>query len=254
MKLHFVKTKSYLGHNLGKNISIQGVDSAISAFLLGTRKESCIFNPEITNNYLIRALYILSLIFRTNGHLLIVNTNPEFSKFVKNIMEYTNKRDSISFCNSKWVGGTLTNWNQISKSIITFSKFSKRFSTFLNMNNIHFPKYKKMKKCFQGFGPSKIDKSVNRLCLLINNVDQYKEEYFVNNKHIIRKPDIIFLVNPNENQNVIDEANRLNIPIIAIIDSNSSIKGITYPIPANNNSFEFLYFCFSWIVRLLKRI
>ena len=72
-----------------------------------------------------------------------------------------------------------------------------------------------------------------------------------NNKTILafyEKPDLIFLVNPNENQNIILEANKLHIPIIAFTESNTNLKGITYPIPLNIYSMNFVYYCIKKII------
>ncbi len=235
MKLNTIKTKNYLGHKLGKNLSGQAIDQTIFSFLSGIRKKNCIFNEKYISEGFLKGLYFLSLIKKKKGHILIVNTNPEFSKLIKNFLNYTDKQNSnkstdhlFSFCDSKWVGGTLTNWKQIQRSIIVFSKFSEKYGKFIERNNIHFPKYKKMKKSFQGL--------------------QKKKNGFLS----IKKPDTLFIINPNENLHVIAEANNLSIPVIALIDSNSNIKGIDYPIPGNNNSINFIFFCFSWIARILK--
>ena len=50
-----------------------------------------------------------------------------------------------------WVGGCLTNWKEISKSVAILLYFSKRFDRFIKQNNIHFLAFKKMKNSFQGF-------------------------------------------------------------------------------------------------------
>lgn len=239
MKSNFIKTKTYIGHKIGKNLYREGLHPSQSSFLLGTRKHIAILNIKTTSSLLIKALYVTVLILQTKGNLLIVNTNPDFSKFIKNLIENQFKTHQIYYCNSKWVGGTLTNWENISKSILTFSTFSKKLGTYLNINNIHFPRYKKMKKSFQGF----IKKTISE-----------KEKNSNGNLKFLKKPDIIFLVNPNDNRNIINEANCLNIPVIALTDSNTKIKGITYPIPTNGNSFEFIHFYFSWLYRLLGRL
>ena len=57
-----------------------------------------------------------------------------------------------------------------------------------------------------------------------------------------QKPDLIFLINPNENQDLINEAYLLDIPVIAFTESNTNPKGITYPIPVNNYSIKFIYY------------
>jgi len=218
----------------------------MAKYLLGIRNKIAIINPYTTKTSMLRAFYAIALLLKSNGHLLIINTNPEYFTLTKNLSLLTLQKQStffkkkeysyrnlwtskISYCSYKWVGGTLTNWKQISKSVLTFAKFSERCEKFLIKNNIDFPRYKKIKKCFQGL----LKKSQNKTLL-----------------SFYEKPDIIFLINPNENQNIISEAIKLHIPIIAFTESNTNIKNITYPIPLNTYSMNFVYYCLKKIIKV----
>jgi len=112
---------------------------------------------------------------------------------------------------------------------LTFAKFSERCENFLLKNNIEFPRYKRIKTCFEGL----IRKEHNKTILAF-----------------YEKPDLIFLVNPNENQNIILEANKLHIPIIAFTESNTNLKGITYPIPLNTYSMNFVYYYLKKLIKI----
>ena len=122
-------------------------------------------------------------------------------------------------------GGFLTNWKIVKESIQTFMGFSERFESFIVQNNITFPRYKKMAVSFQGL----------------------KKDSFT------KRPDLIFLINPNVNRHVVEEAVSLNIPVVAITDSNTNLRTISYPIPGNSNSIEFVSECLQWIVRVISR-
>ncbi len=222
----------------------------MSPFLLGIRNDTAILNTHLIEKCILRAFYVIALIIKKHGNVLIVNTNPDYFKLSKNLslltlqnsLSYFNSDSSsiyakfkhlnttnISYCSFKWVGGTLTNWRQISKSVLTFAKFSQRCESFLIKNNIDFPRYKKVKTCFQGL----LTKKENKTLLAF-----------------YEKPDIIFLINPNENRNVIAEANKLHIPVIAFVESNTNLQGITYPIPCNMYSISFFYYCMKKIILL----
>ena len=283
----------YLGH---KSISLSKSSfwhPLMSQYLAGIRFHNSIFNIQKTQKALLRAFYIIALIFKQNGHIVIINTNPEFSKLSTNFsvfmqghrniklsdlkktlsvrngilpvvskypilkkdvqslyslekqskktlaypktkisytsLKKTSLNERISYGNFKWVGGTLTNWKQISKSVVTFAKFSERCEDFCLKNNLDFPRYKKIKKCFQGF---------------LSNRDKKMVLAFQ------EKPDLVFLVNPYENQNIINEASRLNIPVLAFTQSHTNIKAISYPIPLNNYSMNFFYFCLKKITKM----
>jgi small subunit ribosomal protein S2 len=220
----------------------------MSDFLLGIRHKTAIFNSHIIKKSILRAFYMIALVLKNNGHILIINTNQEYSNLARNLSFLTLQKQStsrsqslvhkynhlytknISYCAYKWVGGTLTNWKQISKSVLTFAKFSERCENFLRRNNIDFPRYKKIKTYFQGLLSKK---STGQTTLAF-----------------YEKPDLIFLINPNENRNVIMEATKLHIPIVAFVESNTDIKGITYPIPVNIYSISFIYFCIKKIIAL----
>lgn len=247
LKTHQFKNGSIIGHksiNLSKK---KYWHPLISDLLLGIRYKTAIFNPYSIKKNILRAFFIINLVLKNKGNILIINTNPEYSPISKNLSLLTlqNKYNlpnikntfitkykhldtpNISYCSYKWVGGTLTNWKQLSKSVLTFAKFSQRCENFLLKNNIEFPRYRKIKAVFQGL----LKRNNNKITLAFSE-----------------KPDLIFLINANENRNVIHEANKLHIPIIAFVESNTNIKGITYPIPVNIYSLSLIYYCIKKII------
>ena len=64
------------------------------------------------------------------------------------------------------------------------------------------------------------------------------------------KPDLIFLINCNENAHVLQEAASLKIPVIGITNTSTHQTGITYPIPGNSESASFVFFCLKWVVAI----
>lgn len=250
----------HFGHKSIRLAKTQFWHPLMSDYFLGIRQNVSILNTQQTLRCLLRAFHIIAIILKQKGRLLIINTNPEFFKLCNNLanltligkyeqvnenflwksktqnknqvkkMDYKKlKTPLISYVNYKWIGGTLTNWKQISKSVMTFAKFSERCEKFLIKNAIDFPKYVRVKKCFQGL--------------------LYKE----NKKMVLafgQKPDLIFLVNPNENKNILNEAYILQIPVIAFTESNTNPVDITYPIPVNNYSIKFIYYCLKKIIKM----
>jgi small subunit ribosomal protein S2 len=205
----------------------------MSHYLLGIRHGTVVLNTQLTRKCLLRAFYLIALVIKEKGHILIVNTNPGLSKMCRNLnLLLFQKNSFVSFCSYKWIGGTLTNWKQISRSVLTFAKFHERCQGFLTKSNIDFPRYKKIKTAFQGL----LKKRKNKTFLAF-----------------YEKPEIVFLLNPNENRNIIVEANKLHIPIIAFTESNTDLSGINYPIPINTYSINFIYYCLKKI-NMISRI
>jgi ribosomal protein S2 len=244
----------------------------LSDYFLGIRHNVSVFNTKQTLKCLLRAFHVIAVILKQKGRLLIINTNPEFWRLCNNLthitllgqyksqpiaflgnpetgspgkeldsnlvkqgggqQNYQNLRTPLlSYVNYKWIGGTLTNWKQVSKSVLTFAKFSERCEKFLIQNRVDFPRYTKVKKCFNGL----LYKNNRKMILAFN-----------------QKPDLIFLINPNENLAVLNEAYRLHIPVIAFTESSLNPKGVTYPIPINNYSIKFIYYCLKKIIKMTQ--
>lgn len=230
----FFFSRSIIGHQIGNTRRLRGVYPCMLSFLCGNRKNFSTIDISFTLKNLIKILYILSSVLNRNGHILIVNTDPELNNIVHYFVKKTNQFGSFfSFCNIKWVGGTLTNWKQIATSITTFLAFSMRFDKFVTRNNIYFPKYRKLKNSFQGFFYS------------LNN------DYFFPRRFNLKKPDLVLLLNPNENKTVLYEAKKLNIPVIALTDANIDLSFINYNLPVNNTSPYVVQYLFYWIFRII---
>ena len=224
----FTEYKAHIAH---KSLNVVGKKRSHPysvGFLLGCKNKHVIINPYQTFEKFLKSLHLIGFFYTKRKSLLIVNTNIEYANLIDYFYRSTvlkNHVDLVCYCNEKWVGGFLTNWKQVCKSIQTFMEFSERFESFILQNNINFPRYKKMAVSFQGL----------------------KKDSFM------KRPDLIFLINPNVNRHVVEEAVSLNIPVVAITDSNTNLLGISYPIPGNSNSIEFVSECLQWIVRVISK-
>ena len=172
-------------------------------------------------------------------HILFVNTCSKYSELVKQ----TALKSNQSYINERWIGGTLTNWKQISESILLYNKFHIQFDKFLKIYNIQIPMYQKAKKRYEGLNRSKIKtESVYG--------NKKESQSFLSSEYI---PDIIILTNPDQNTIVIQEAQLFKIPVIAFCDTNTKTTGIDYIIPGNNKSIYFMYFCLNLITITLQK-
>ena len=195
--------------------------------LLGCKNKHVITSPVVLIEGLIKSLHVINFFCKNNLGILIVNTNPDFVFLIENFFRKTDlKSYPVYYCNERWVGGLLTNWKQARKRVETYIKLSSGFGDFILQNHINWPSYKKMADCYQGLKPQDTQKRVKR-------------------------PKLLFIINPNENRHVVEEAVSLNIPVIAITDSNTSLLGITFPIPGNSNSVYFVHQCLQWIARII---
>lgn len=148
------------------------------------------------------------------GRLLFVGTKRQASKIVREHAQ----RSGQYYINKRWLGGTLTNWNTISASIKRLKALEAMFE----------------KEDFQKL-PKKERLSLHR--------DHDKLENALGGiKDMGNLPDIVFVIDTNKEAIAVAEAKRMNIPIVAILDSNSTPDGITYPVPANDDAARAIEF------------
>lgn len=272
-----------------------------------------VIHAESTLLGLYRALAFLKVLNKKNQRslkVLFLNTNPELSNIVQNSARFCQQY----YINTKWVGGTLTNWKQVSKSIKAFHALQRKWRGLLTDKSLSFPQLEKMKKCFSGYlnekGNLKIalhrkehllnslfskqDSSDKRITLIRNQLTQFflvtseksvsvggiglknptllsKEASNFSSQKLdkqqtlalvrkgsnriktgIEKPDVIIVIDPYNQQIAIEEAIVENIPVIAFVNSDTPISGITYAIPGNNQNHEYIHFCLDWIARVLR--
>jgi ribosomal protein S2 len=145
-----IDLKAHIGH--------RALEPFNSKKLLGRRNQVLIHDGEQTFVSFQRALHFIFFLLRDQGsvgspkaqrqpRILFVNTNPKYTQITKKAALQTGQ----SYVSEFWVGGTLTNWQQVQHSILTYQVFSSYFSDFLVQQKIKFPLYEKTKKRFEGW-------------------------------------------------------------------------------------------------------
>jgi len=133
------------------------------------------------------------------------------------IMNYGSKCQHF-FVHNRWLGGMLTNFNTIKKSIDKMKKLEELI--------------------YNGILNKRSKKEVSYL-----NKNIYKlKKNLLGVKNIKNIPSAIFVIDPNHEKNAINEALKLSIPIIAMTDTNCNPDLIAYPIPANDDSIKSIIF------------
>lgn len=180
-------------------------------FIIGDRNMVALFNSPLTLKQAIKGLYLSATVLRRQGRILIIDTRGETSS-LSGLVKSSNDKipTALSFSGSRWMGGSLTNWDSISVMVRRCAQISKQFDGFLAQNRIHIPRYEKMREAYPGFIKTS-------LCFK-------------------RRPDLLWVINSTENRHIIQEADRLNIPTIGLVDSNTNLSNITVPIPINTNT------------------
>jgi len=177
--------------------------------LFGVRNKVHIIDLQQTVPLLHRALATVRDIAASGGRVLFVGTKRQASEPV---MEAA-KRCGQYYVNHRWLGGTLTNWNTISVSI------------------------KRLRELDQQLAEENIGLTKKELLRL--NRERYRLERSLGGiKEMGGLPDILFLIDTNKEAIAVKEANKLSIPIIAIVDSNSNPENITHIVPGNDDALR----------------
>ena len=168
-----------------------------------------IINLEETLKNLEKALHFITDVISRNGEILFVGTKKQ----AKDIIQQEADRCGMFYVVERWLGGTLTNFSTIKKSIKRLQLLEKEGSSI----------YENLTK--------KELQMLNRERIKLS--DQHRGI-----KDMRRLPDAVVIVDAFFESIAIKEANLLEIPVIAIVDSNTDPRKIDYPIPANDDSIR----------------
>ena len=179
----------------------------MSPYIFGVRGNLHIIDLEQTVPMLYRALEAVRDVVGQGGRVLFVGTKRPASDKVAEAA----KRCGQFYVNHRWLGGMLTNWKTISNSIKRLRTLDEQLEQ----------------------GQSGLTK---KELLNLNREREKLERALGGIKEMGGQPDILFIIDTNKEAIAVAEANKLNIPVVAVIDSNSNPAGITYPIPGNDDA------------------
>ncbi|HEY8213619.1 MAG TPA: 30S ribosomal protein S2 [Methylocystis sp.] len=179
----------------------------MAPFIFGARNNIHIIDLAQTVPLLHQALKTISDTVSKGGRVLFVGTKRQAQEQIADAA----KRSAQYYINSRWLGGTLTNWKTISGSITRLRKLDEMLSA----------------------GASGITKKER---LLLTRERDKLEKALGGIKDMGGTPDLIFVIDTNKEQLAIKEANRLKIPVVAVLDTNCDPDGVTHPIPGNDDA------------------
>tara|TARA_B100000029_G_scaffold287925_1_gene281719 strand:+ start:991 stop:1770 length:780 start_codon:yes stop_codon:yes gene_type:complete len=208
----------HLGHRTNK------WNPGMDKYIYGAQDNIHIIDLRKTVALLNDALQFIDNTTKSNGTILFVGTKSQAGDIVK---KYAIDCKQF-YVNKRWLGGMLTNWATISNSLNHLNSLNKKIS---NDNSV-------LKK---------------KEILQINRQVEKIEKYLGGLKDMGAVPQAIFVVDVNRDAIAVTEANKLKIPVIAILDTNSSPKGIDYPIPGNDDSRKSIDLICSLISNITKK-
>ena len=207
MKLPSVTVKQLLEAGVHLGHKTFRWNPKMSSFIFGSKNSIHIIDLVQTLEMANAALNEIHKCVSAGGKILFVSTKKQAAETIAILAKDT----SQFYVNHRWLGGMLTNWQTISNSI----KRLKKLSAELKSENTGFTKKENLK---MGIQRDKLERSLGGIA------------------DMKKIPDMIFIVDTNVEELAVKEAIKLNIPIVAIVDTNSDPTGINFPIPGNDDA------------------
>ncbi len=185
-------------------------DPRIKPYLYGRRQGIYIIDIEKTIEKLKEAGEFLKKVAANGGKILLVGTKKQAQTIIKEIGE----KCEMPYVNYRWIGGTLTNFNEIRKRINRLKEIED---------------YEKS---------GKINLYTKKEAQLLMKEKEDLLKKFGGIRDMESFPDAIVVVDVRRESNAIKEAKKANIPIVGIVDTNGNPEIVDYPIPGNDDGFK----------------
>tara|TARA_Y100000022_G_scaffold160281_1_gene143179 strand:- start:901 stop:1599 length:699 start_codon:yes stop_codon:yes gene_type:complete len=187
----------------------------MSDYIFGHRNGIHIIDLQKTVVFFNDALKVVNDYSSQGKNILFIGTKRQASdiieKYAVDCKQY--------FINKRWLGGMLTNWDTIQNSIMRLKKIEDILE-------------------------NKISSYTKKEILKFENSAEKLNKALGGIKNMVGKPDLLFIIDTNKEILAVKEANKIGIPIVAVVDSNSDPDGIDYPIPGNDDAIRSIeYYC-----------
>jgi small subunit ribosomal protein S2 len=180
----------------------------MAPYIFGLRSKIHIINLEKTVTLYQEALNFITKKAEQKSKILFVGTKRASQAIIKLHAE----RCGMPYVNHRWLGGMLTNYKTIRKSVTRFQELEKIFKD------------------------GTIDRFTKKEALLMTRELAKFERSLGGVKNMSGLPDVLFVIDVGHEDIAIQEANRLKIPVVGIVDTNNSPLGIDYLVPGNDDS------------------
>ena len=193
----------HFGHRTGR------WNPKMAPYIFGERNGVHVIDLQQTVPALYRALQVVRDVTSKGGRVLFVGTKRQ----AQDPIAAAAQRCGQYFVNHRWLGGMLTNWKTVSQSIRRLKEMSERVD--------------------------ELQTALTKKELLDLTRERDKLELTLGGiKDMGGLPDVLFIIDTNKEDIAVQEANKLGIPVIAVVDSNSDPDGIAYPIPGNDDALR----------------
>ncbi|HEV7424633.1 MAG TPA: 30S ribosomal protein S2 [Candidatus Paceibacterota bacterium] len=187
---------------------------SLSSFIYATKNKTDMIDLEKTNVMLEAASEFIKSLAAKSGVVLFVGTKPEAKVAIKDMAESLN----MPYVNERWIGGTLSNFTEIKKRIMELENYRK------DSKEGGLDKYTKKERVVMAKKMEKLSR------------------YYSGLVGLKKTPDALFIIDARGEHIAATEAKKSDVPVISLVNSDSNIKGISYPIVGNDSSIPSIKF------------
>lgn len=187
---------------------------SVSKFIYATKNKGDIIDLEKTISMLETAASFVETLGAQGKTVLFVGTKPEAKETIKTIAESLN----MPYVVERWIGGTLSNFTEIKKKIVELENYQK------DSKEGGLDKYTKKERVVMA-------KKMEKLA-----------RYYTGLLGLKKAPDALLVIDARAEHIAATEAKSRDIPVISLVNSDSNIKGIDYPIVGNDSSIPSIKF------------
>src|SRR3989338_9059351 len=202
--LTMLKSGVHFGHQLSKR------HPKMKPFIFMSKNGFHIIDLEQTQVKLSEALDFVKTIAANGGTVLFLGTKKQ----AQPIIIKAAKACGMPYITERWLGGTLTNFAAISKVINKYRRLKEQ------KVKGELAKYTKKEQL-------EFDKETSKLEKMVGGIQELN-----------KIPEAIFICDVKREKTAVSEANRKNVPIVALCDTNANLTNIAYPIPANDDAIK----------------
>jgi small subunit ribosomal protein S2 len=187
---------------------------SVSKYIYTTKNKGDIINLEQTSEMLDEASLFIKNLGAQNKTVLFVGTKPEAKVSIKEVAESLN----MPYVIERWIGGTLSNFTEIKKRIIELENYQKDTAT------------------------GGLDKYTKKERVVMAKKMEKLARYYTGLLGLKKAPDALFIIDAKSEHIAATEARKSGIPVIALVNSDSNIKGIDFPVVGNDSAIPSIKF------------
>ncbi len=187
---------------------------SLSKYIFTTKNKTDIIDLEKTSVLLEQALEFVKTLGSQNKTILFVGTKPEAREVVKNVASSLN----MPYVTERWIGGTLSNFTEIKKRIIELENYQK-----------------------DSIGGG-LDKYTKKERVVMAKKMEKLARYYTGLLSLKKAPDALFVVDAKSEHIASTESRKSGVTVISLMNSDSNIKNIDYPMVGNDSSIPSIKF------------